>query len=73
MVDPTIGYQGRESVLTVLGDAELSAELNRRHGAPHYRKQTTAVIDRRGPSRKIFYFTPSEDGRNITQAVLDQE
>ena len=31
MVDPTIGYRCGESVLT---DAELSAELNRRHGLP---------------------------------------
>ena len=72
MIDPLINYHGQQSVPTVLADADTSKILNGRHGIPQYGDGTTAVIDRRGPHRKLFYFTPSDEGRRIIESQLGQ-
>ncbi len=63
MIDPTVNFIGAMSVLDVLKDEETANLLNERHGVPHYKPTTTAVIDRRGLNRTRFFYTPDENSR----------
>lgn len=71
IIDPMVDYIGTRSVLEVLSDPQVSQDLNARHGVPHFRLTTTAVIDHRGLMRKLFYYSPNEAGRAATQAAVE--
>ncbi|MBK18252.1 MAG: hypothetical protein CMM52_05380 [Rhodospirillaceae bacterium] len=72
MVDPIVNYLGQQSVLNILSDTKVSESLNQRHTDLHYKPKTTAIIDRRGLHRKIFYYSPSSVSRQTTRNTLAQ-
>ncbi len=70
IVDPLVGFVGRDSAFELLNDRELSRMLNTRHKDDVYTSNSVIWFDRRGLFRKIFYYTPSEEARRTVGEAI---
>ncbi len=71
MVDPMIDFVGSKSVFEILADAKIGAYITNKHGIPSLVDQdSVAWFDRRGPMRKVIYYTPSQKARIAVKKAL---